>query len=242
MPFSYWPATITALEVWEVLQSLVDVEGSMGVLARMAQGERTTLQDHFDAITLGDLSIAYTLTAVGGGAVAFLQDELPSAIQMQSGGGGGDSITLESDKTVSHASLGQQTIHFEARMRISSEANIEFRMGLSNDTVNADRVWVTLDTNGGAPVNDGVLYTNRNGAATNTDANLVSGLDLTLWHVYELIYTPGTDATLLVDGAVRATHVTNIPEDQAFVPYFYVHERGGGARNMEIDYYKVWSE
>lgn len=50
---------------------------------------------------------------------------------------------------------------------------------------------------------------NANGTATATDIS--SGITLTQWNTYEIIYNVGTNILFYVNGTLRATHTTNMP-------------------------------
>lgn len=59
-------------------------------------------------------------------------------------------------------------------------------------------------------LNGSTLYAhNSNGTATYTD--ITSGVTVTNWNVYEIIFTPGVDAKFYINGTLKATHTTNLP-------------------------------
>lgn len=58
--------------------------------------------------------------------------------------------------------------------------------------------------------NAGTLYAqNANGTATSTD--ITSGITMTNWNLYEIVFTPGTDIKYYINGSLKATHTTNLP-------------------------------
>lgn len=58
--------------------------------------------------------------------------------------------------------------------------------------------------------NGATLYAqNANGTATSTDIS--SGVTLTQWNTYEIIYNVGTNILFYVNGTLKATHTTNLP-------------------------------
>lgn len=57
----------------------------------------------------------------------------------------------------------------------------------------------------------GVLYAVNSNGTTNTATNISSGLTITSWNTYEIVFNPGTNILFYVNGAVKATHTTNLP-------------------------------
>jgi hypothetical protein len=57
----------------------------------------------------------------------------------------------------------------------------------------------------------GTLYAQNADGVTATSTDISSGLTLTNWNVYEIIFTPGVDAKFYVNGVLKATHTTNLP-------------------------------
>lgn len=59
-------------------------------------------------------------------------------------------------------------------------------------------------------LNGATLYAqNANGTATSTDIS--SGITVTNWNTYEIIYTPGVDIKFYINNTLKATHTTNLP-------------------------------
>lgn len=65
-------------------------------------------------------------------------------------------------------------------------------------------------------LNAATLYAqNANGTATST--NIGSGITLTDWNTYEIVFTPGVDIKFYINGVLKATHTTNIPTSGTLV-------------------------
>jgi len=201
-------------------------------LLKWLLGETYALHEHFEAITIADLKIPYTGTATGGGTAAVYLDNEPSALALSSGGVDNDGYKLESDRTFSLAALGGQTLIIEFKARISSEADIYFSMGIINATTNDDFLLVHMDTDAGAPVDDGCLRSQVDGGGINNAlAALASTLDLTAYHIY-------VDDVLECAESVGA----NIPADQSYRVTMELIQRAiGAAKLLYVDYYKVSS-
>lgn len=228
---------ITAIESTYGLEAIYDVLG-------LVKGDYIRLYEHFEAITVADLLIPYTETVVGAAAATLYVDDLPSAIRLTTGANAGDSVTLSPDRTVSLQALGGTTLVFEIMLKLSHETDFILRAGLSNETTNIDRVWIMIDTAAAAPIDDGVIDGFRNGVEGTVDADLVSGLDLTVYHVYRLEFIPGTSIELFVDDASRGVLnvAANVPDDQAWKIHMFISPRAAAIRTLDIDYYRVWSE
>jgi hypothetical protein len=244
VPIAYYPGGIEAVDVWDVLISLVDEDMSMGRMLRIMAGDYLHLYDHFEAITLADLPIAYTENVIGGGTSTLYLDNEPSAIVLESGAVLNDGIELTSDRTTSLEGLEGTILVMEARLRINNEANLRWGMGLRNATTNIDMVAIHMDTGAGAPQPNGTIQSFVNGAAFYTDLGLAAAYDLTLYHVYRLEITPAGRIDAYVDGQLVGSEVTGaeVPIDQTYVAYFPLFTRAAANREMYIDYYRVWSE
>lgn len=74
--------------------------------------------------------------------------------------------------------------------------------------------------------NAGTLYAqNANGTATSTD--ITSGITMTNWNLYEIVFTPGIDIKYYVNGTLKATHTTNLPSSGT--PVLAIGTNAGGA-------------
>lgn len=74
--------------------------------------------------------------------------------------------------------------------------------------------------------NAGTLYAqNANGTATST--NITSGITMTNWNLYEIVFTPGVDIKFYINGALKATHTTNLPTSGT--PVIAMGTNAGGA-------------
>lgn len=74
--------------------------------------------------------------------------------------------------------------------------------------------------------NAGTLYAqNANGTATSTD--ITSGITMTNWNLYEIVFTPGVDIKYYINGTLKATHTTNLPTTGT--PVIAMGTNAGGA-------------
>lgn len=211
---------------------------------RWTGGDIHLLADHFEAILLADLGIPYTLTVVGGGTATLYLDDEPSAVRLATGAVMNDNALLESDRTVSLQGLGGQTLIFETRLKLNSEGNIWTTWGLANNTTNNDRVAMILQTLGGAPRVTGCLECHRGGVIAYTPMDLTTLLNMTLYHVYRLEIVPGVSVDAFVDDALIASEIVagDVPVDQSYRARFFVHAEAGVNKELDVDYWKAWSE
>lgn len=79
--------------------------------------------------------------------------------------------------------------------------------------------------------NGSSLYAQNANGTTATSTDISSGLTLTNWNTYEIIFTPGTSALFYVNGTLKATHTTNLPTSGAIVVAYGVNANG---RRMSI--------
>lgn len=202
------------------------------------------IADHFEAMTLADLPVPWTGTALGAGTVSLVEDDNPSVVHLASNGALNDGYRIDSDILTSCLGLGGQTLCLEARLRLLTEATTHFQITLINATGGNDIVSVLLDSTAGAPGPNGCISSYVNGAQFMTDANLVATEDLTLYHVYRLEFDPAVEIRLFVDGTLRATENDpgEVCPDQAFAIRAYLQARAAANRTMDLDYIKVWGE
>jgi len=132
----------------------------------------------------------------------------------------------------------------EARIKISSEANLRWGFGLRNATTNIDMAAIHMDTGAGAPQPNGTIQSFVNGAGFYTDLGLAATYDLTVYHTYRIEFTPGTRIDAYVDDTLEGSEVTvgEVPVDQSFVAYFPLFTRANADKYMDVDYYRVWCE
>lgn len=74
-------------------------------------------------------------------------------------------------------------------------------------------------------LNGTTLYAqNANGTATSTD--VTSGITVTNWNTYEIIFTPGVDIKYYINGTLVATHTTNLPTTGTLLLTYGVNANG----------------
>lgn len=101
-------------------------------------------------------------------------------------------------------------IRFKTRVRFEDTSDVK-GFGLTTTAANIYGTH-TDTTNGGIRfvLNTSTLYAhNANGTATSTD--ITSGVTVTNWNVYEIVFNPGVDIKYYVNGTLKATHTTNLP-------------------------------
>lgn len=238
------PLAATVAALLDELAKDHAVAGSFMEFLRWNLGHYYILSEHFEALTTLDMLTPFTETATGGGTVSLGLDNDPSFIRLSSGAVNNDGYHLVTDRTASLAALGGSTLIGEFRARISHESDICFGLGFFNGDVNNDYAEVYLNTAGGAPQPNGDIKSSVDGAPFHTDANLVALLDLTDWHIYRVELTPGTSVLLYVDDVLRATENDpgEVPVDMSYSVDIILIARGAANRDLDVDYFKVWSE
>lgn len=238
------PIAATVAALLDELAKDHTTAGSIAELIKWALGDRFALCDHFEAVTLADLPIPYSENVIGGGASFIYLDNEASALKLSSGAALNDGIEVTSDRTVSLAALGGTKIVIEARLKVNSEANIRWGMGLRNATTDVDMAAFHMDTGQGAPQPNGTIQSFVDGVGFYTDLGLAATYDLTAYHVYRLEVTPGTRIDAYVDNNLEGSEITGaeVPVDQSFVVYLPLFTRVAANKDLIVDYYKVWSE
>lgn len=231
---------LTPSAVWDYLFQNIVTDRSIGEVIL----EEMLLFDHFEAITIADLPIAYTGTAVGGGTGAVYLNDEPSAVRLETGAVLNDAYRLDTDETASLLRFGGTRLIAEARLKINSEAQIIFWFGLINETVNMDAALIYLDTGGAAPQPNGVIRSNRAGVAAYTDLALVPTYDMTLYHTYRIELEPGVRIDVYVDNVLVGSEIVagNVSLDEAFRVTMRCVAQAGPNKYLDVDYYKVWAE
>lgn len=123
-----------------------------------------------------------------------------------------------------------KAIRIKVRLKMSAVTASNFTgFGLGSTGI----ISASTDTTAGVKIiNDaGVLYAqNANGTATRT--NISSGITLTNWNLYEIVFSPGVDIKFYVNGTLVATHTTNLPS--GFSPALTLGTNGSNTNTIEI--------
>jgi hypothetical protein len=99
------------------------------------------------------------------------------------------------------------TISFNAKF---SSVTGQVGVGVADDT----GVFYSVATSAGKIVftwNGTTLNAVNGEAGTNTTTDISSGLTLTNWNSFKIVYTYGTDVKFYVNNTLKATHTTNLP-------------------------------
>lgn len=65
--------------------------------------------------------------------------------------------------------------------------------------------------------NGSTLYAQNANGTNATATDISSGVTITNWNTYEIVFTPGTDIKFYVNGTLKATHTTNLPTSGTLV-------------------------
>jgi hypothetical protein len=89
-------------------------------------------------------------------------------------------------------------------------------------------------------------YGNVSWAGTNEQSNITGSTLATAMHIYQAIWTPGTNVVFKRDGSTTATHTVQVPDSGAhFFLLIYLQMLAGGATTTEsclIDYVRVFDQ
>ncbi len=113
--------------------------------------------------------------------------------------------------TLNYSPSINKDIRIKVRLKMESSGSQFFWWGMCVTAANIYTAQTDV-TNGEIRFisNTWVLYAqNANGTATST--NVSSGITLTDWNTYEIIFNPGVDIKYYINGALVATHTTNLP-------------------------------
>lgn len=64
-------------------------------------------------------------------------------------------------------------------------------------------------------LNGASIYAQNANGSTATSTDITSGITVTNWNTYEIVFTPGVDAKFYINGSLKATHTTNLPSSGA---------------------------
>tara|TARA_R110000868_G_C10971076_1_gene769968 strand:+ start:16707 stop:18428 length:1722 start_codon:yes stop_codon:yes gene_type:complete len=134
--------------------------------------------------------------------------------------------------TDNYTYAANKVIRFKTYLRLSNATTNRKGWGLCitpanihsarTDTTNGEIRFI-MDTT--------TLYAqNANGTATSTD--ITSGVTVTNWNLYEIVFTPGTDIKYYVNGTLKATHTTNLPTSGTAILAYGVNAGGPGIITM----------
>lgn len=120
------------------------------------------------------------------------------------------SLIVGSGSTDNYSPAQNKIIRYKQMIRVSDTTD---RKGWGFCVTAANIHTAQTDTTNGEIrfiLNGSTLYAqNANGTATSTD--VTSGITVTNWNMYEIVFTPGTDIKYYINGNLVATSTTNLP-------------------------------
>lgn len=81
--------------------------------------------------------------------------------------------------------------------------------------------------------NANVLYAQNANGSSATYTDVTSGITVTNWNIYEIVFTPGTEAKFYINGNLVATHTTNLPTSGTPILAYGVNANGRVIRTLE---------
>lgn len=81
--------------------------------------------------------------------------------------------------------------------------------------------------------NTTTLYAQNANGSTATSTDVTSGITVTNWNIYEIVFLPGTSAKFYINGTLVATHTTNLPTSGTPVIAYGVNANGRVVRTLE---------
>ncbi len=79
-------------------------------------------------------------------------------------------------------------------------------------------------------LNTSTLYAQNANGSTATSTDISSGLTLTNWNSFEIVFTPAVDIKFYVNGTLKATHTTNLPTTGTLLLAY-----GASANGRQVD-------
>ena len=119
----------------------------------------------------------------------------------------------------------------EARLRIASGTAFVFTVGAQDIAVTRRAVFLAHATA------DHVTARTVGAGTQDTDVGPVGGGGVDAWHIYRVDLTNPASVVFSIDGAVVATHSTQVPTGADLV----VHANYGGPPDTRVDYLAAWA-
>lgn len=131
--------------------------------------------------------------------------------------------------------LGNQLLSIGFVARVPSVTDMAFRLGVADGVVTAALTGMYFQYDSSI---DGNLHAITRIAGTATDTSLGAFSSL-VFNSYEVRQTAVGTIEFLFDGAVVATHTTNVPSTQGVSPSATVISRSLGGRPLDLDRYQL---
>ena len=132
---------------------------------------------------------------------------------------------MGSGSTANYSPAQNKDIRIKFRLKVNDTSD---RKGWGLCVTPANIHTAQTDTTNGEIrfiLNGSTLYAqNANGTATSTDVS--SGITVTNWNIYEIVFNPGTDIKYYINGTLVATHTTNLPTTGTLVLAYGVNANG----------------
>jgi hypothetical protein len=181
-------------------------------------------------------------TVVDGGSdsgevITCTDDAHGGAVTLTTNDADNDSIECQLNGEAFALSAGRNIV-FETRMKGTDVSEFDWFFGLSITdttvmTAASDRIgFECADSTG-----DIDAISEKDAAQTTTDTT--SNLADATYVVLRLEISGTSEARYYVDGELKATHTTNLPDDEAMTPTMCIRNDGAAANTMHVDYIYV---
>lgn len=138
--------------------------------------------------------------------------------------GGAGSIKLSSNTLLVYSNIpgngnnttytaaSSKAIRLKFRARFASAGASNYvGIGIADASSTFDDIETSTVSGIRFALNNTTLYASTGNGSSNNNTDLSSFLTYTDWNIFEIVFTPGTNAKFYVNGTLRATHSTNLP-------------------------------
>lgn len=187
-------------------------------------------------LVAADSPLGWAVTLVEGGSgesTITCPDVVGGALLLTTDDAENDGITMQLDGESFQLSSAAKFVYFRITFRINDATQSDFFVGLG-----------VTDTTPLGGITDAVYFEKQDGSTsiscvtekdsteTQTDdvGTVADGTDITLEFFFD-----GSSVYFYVDGVLKATHTTNIPDDEALTPTVQFLAGAAAAKTMQID-------
>lgn len=192
-------------------------------------------------LAAADAPLGWTVTLVeagaGGESTITMPDASGGALLLTTDNADNDGINLQLDGESFDLSATQRLVYFAARVRISDATQSDLLVGLCiTDT----------DLLGG--MTDGVYFRKVDGSASLAVVTEKDSTETETAAVHTMVaatdvllefYFDGTTVEFFVNGVSKATHTTNIPDDEALTPSIHFLTGEAAVKTCQVDYIRA---
>ncbi len=170
----------------------------------------TTIQVPFSPIANNDMP-GWTIAA---GGTPYTINGAASYLRMFDGGSGAFAVSTKiigSGSNDNYSPSQSKTLRYKQIVRVVDTTD---RKGWGFCTSASNIHTAQTDVSNGEMrfiLNGSTLYAQNANGTTATSTNISSGLTLTNWNTFEIVFTPTVDIKFYVNGTLKATHTTNLP-------------------------------